>query len=321
MNLEETKKIIDNKIEAEALIRNARSQIKSYIHEKQDERKGFKETFQPLIETQEAVKESIDKEQNAMIEQLQKNKKALTEGLDKNRLAITSGFDKMDEVKRWDLQQLPGFEAIEEPEKEYEEEYGEEYSQEEPTYWISYNDELKMRGREDEIEETGENLIPISKSELDSILSKGKFDQDKYSIISIDPERTILRIVEKDDYNKEPKKGVVTFGASDLDKGLLNKISVDALKELKVPLPSRIKNRKREDIQIFQNSAEVHLDYFKTLLSNKAYFYTEKGVNKAKAKRRNPQKDTEKQIDYYNVLGNYINNISKLKHVKACFEA
>ena len=61
-----------------------------------------------------------------MIKQLQDNQLALTKGLDKNRLAITSGFDKMDEVKRWDLQQLPGFEAtldaIEEPEKEDEDE-------------------------------------------------------------------------------------------------------------------------------------------------------------------------------------------------------
>ena len=80
-------------------------------------REGFKETFKPLIESQEAVKASIDKEQNAMIEQLQKNQKALTEGLEGNRLAITQGFDKMDEVRRWDLSQLPGFEAIEEPEK------------------------------------------------------------------------------------------------------------------------------------------------------------------------------------------------------------
>ena len=29
-------------------------------------------------------------------------------------MAITEGFDKLDEVKRWDLAQLPGFEAIEE---------------------------------------------------------------------------------------------------------------------------------------------------------------------------------------------------------------
>ena len=123
MNLEETKKIIRNEIEVEALTKNVRSQIKSYIHEKQNVREGFKETFQPLIESQDKVKESIDKEQNELIKQLQENQLALTKGLDKNRLAITQGFDKMDEVKKWDLQQLPGFEAIEEPEKESEEEY------------------------------------------------------------------------------------------------------------------------------------------------------------------------------------------------------
>ena len=33
-------------------------------------------------------------------------------------MAITEGFDKMDEVKKWDLAQLPGFEAIEEPKKD-----------------------------------------------------------------------------------------------------------------------------------------------------------------------------------------------------------
>ena len=120
MDLEETKKIIQNKIEAEALTRNVRSQIKSYIDQKQNLREGFTETFKPLIESQEAVKASIDKEQNAMIEQLQKNQKALTEGLNKNRLALTQGFDKMAEVKKWDLQQLPGYEATEEPEEDRE---------------------------------------------------------------------------------------------------------------------------------------------------------------------------------------------------------
>ena len=84
-------------------------------------REGFKETFKPLIETSEAVKTSIDTQQNKLIKQLQDNQLALTKGLEGNRLAITSGFDKMDEVKRWDLQQLPGYEAtlgaIEEPEK------------------------------------------------------------------------------------------------------------------------------------------------------------------------------------------------------------
>ena len=68
-----------------------------------------------------AVKASIDKEQNAMIKQLQENQLALTEGLDKNRLAITQGFDKIEEVRRYDFDQLPGIEAIEEPEEEPEE--------------------------------------------------------------------------------------------------------------------------------------------------------------------------------------------------------
>ena len=112
MDLEETKKIIKNKIEADEAAREVRE--------------GFTETFKPLIKTSEKVKESIDTQQNKLIEQLQKNQLALTAGFEGNRKAVTSGFDKIDEVKRWDLQQLPGFEAtldaIEEPEMEEEEE-------------------------------------------------------------------------------------------------------------------------------------------------------------------------------------------------------
>ena len=101
-----------------------RSQIKTYIHEKQNAREGFTETFKPLIETSEKVKESIDTQQNKLIKQLQENQLALTAGFEGNRKAITSGFDKMDEVKKLDLEQLPGYEASsvadDEPEKEDE---------------------------------------------------------------------------------------------------------------------------------------------------------------------------------------------------------
>ena len=141
MDLEETKNIIQNKIEADETAREVRSQIKSYIHEKQNLREGFTETFKPLIETSEAVKTSIDTQQNKLIKQLQHNQLALTEGLNKNRLAITSGFDKMDEVKKWDLSQLPGFEAIEEPEKE-----SEEYkTEEEKEYDLYENENTKFK--------------------------------------------------------------------------------------------------------------------------------------------------------------------------------
>ena len=113
MNIDETKKIIQNKIQADEAARQVRSQIKTYIHERQNAREGFKETS-------EKVKESIDTQQNKLIKQLQDNQLALTAGFEGNRKAITSGFDKMDEVKKWDLQQLPGYEAIEEPEEDRE---------------------------------------------------------------------------------------------------------------------------------------------------------------------------------------------------------
>ena len=133
MDLEETKNIIQNKIEADETAREVRSQIKSYIHEKQNLREGFT--------TSEAVKTSINTQQNKLIKQLQHNQLALTEGLNKNRLAITSGFDKMDEVKKWDLSQIPGFEAIEEPEKE-----SEEYkTEEEKEYDLYENENTKFK--------------------------------------------------------------------------------------------------------------------------------------------------------------------------------
>ena len=79
---------------------------------------GFKETFKPLIKSQDSIKKSIDEQQNATIAQLKANQLALTQGLNQNRMAITEGFDKLDEVKKWDLAQLPGFEAIEEPKED-----------------------------------------------------------------------------------------------------------------------------------------------------------------------------------------------------------
>ena len=156
MDLEETKRIIRNKITADEAAREVRSQIKTYINEKQNLREGFTQTFKPLIETSEKVKESIDTQQNKLIEQLQKNQLALTQGFEGNRKAITSGFDKMDEVKKWDLEQLPGYDAIEELEKE----------EIEPVFcWITKND-LKLIEGEDESKLTkdGEELIEIEEN-------------------------------------------------------------------------------------------------------------------------------------------------------------
>ena len=68
----------------------------------------------------------------------------MTEGLNKNRVAITSGFDKMDEVKRSDLLQLPGFEAIEHP--EIKETFKPTIEGKEITYKMSNRDLNKLAG-------------------------------------------------------------------------------------------------------------------------------------------------------------------------------
>ena len=146
MDLEETKKIIRNKITADEAAREVRSQIKTYIHEKQNLREGFTETFKPLIETSEKVKTSIDTQQNRLIKKLQDNQLALTAGFESNRKAITSGFDKMDEVKRSDLLQLPSFEAIEHPEMKKTSKA--EIKGDEITYKISNRDLNKIVGTE-----------------------------------------------------------------------------------------------------------------------------------------------------------------------------
>ena len=275
MDLEETKKIIQSKIEADEAASEVRSHIKSYIHEKQNLREGFTETFKPLIETSEAVKTSIDTQQNKLIKQLQDNQLALTEGLDKNRLAITSGFDKMDEVKKSDLLQLPGYEAIEHPEIK---------ESEEPGYWITNNDlKLLFGGDESDFTKEDEELVKIEKAHFDEILSQDKLNLNKYRIkMNInDPRYPIIEVVEID-YGEKPEKGVVTFSDTDLDEGLINKRSDKVLKELKLPIPSKLKNSKFEDIQLYQKNAEVHLNYFGDLLTpNKAILYKEDGMNKA----------------------------------------
>ena len=150
MNIEETKKIIQNKIQADEAAREVRSQIKTHIHEKQNVREGFTETFKPLIETSEKVKESIDTQQNKLVKQLQENQLALTAGFEGNRKAITSGFDKMDEVKKWDLEQLPGNEA---------------------TLDVDEESEKKDEGEEESAKKTKITTLEYKKDEMDKFLN------------------------------------------------------------------------------------------------------------------------------------------------------
>ena len=121
-------------------------------------------------------------------------------------------------------------------------------------------------------------------------MSQNKLDNDKYGIKADlnDPSNPILKVVEKD-LSVKQQKGVVLFDDTDLDRGLLGDKQRMILKNLKLKLPSKLLNEKLEVITIYQKNADIHQDYFRDLLRNKAIFYTEKGVNKAKALNENPR--------------------------------
>ena len=63
---------------------------------------------------------------------------------------------------------------------------------------------------------------------MDNLLSKGTFNEDKYTLKFIDRNKRILKVVEKN-LGRESKKRVVSFSDSDLDEYLMNKKSYDLL--------------------------------------------------------------------------------------------
>ena len=294
MNIEETKKIIQNKIQADEAARQVRSQIKTYIHEKQNVREGFTETFKPLIETSE--KESIDTQQNKLIKQLQENQLALTQGLEGNKLAITSGFDKMDEVKKWDLQQLPGYEAIEESEesKAIEEPEGIE-DEENLEYKLTINDFNIINGIEPNYSDPeGEKLIYITKKSLDSILSQGSFNQNKYLLKNIDPNKRLLKVMKKPIF--------LSYDKEEIDKNLMNKDSIDTLNFLGLKLPSEYKEKSLSDLDKALKKSQKELSRYKDKLKNVAKIDYFEGKRIAYPKNKNPTKTTLENIADHNIL-------------------
>ena len=82
MNIEEYKKFANNKINADAVTQKVRDVIKVTKWEKQDIKEGFKETFKPLLKSQDSIKKSIDEQQNKVISQLKKNQLAISQGFE-----------------------------------------------------------------------------------------------------------------------------------------------------------------------------------------------------------------------------------------------
>ena len=300
-----------NKVQADEAAREVRKNIKSYVHQKQDVREGFTETFKPLIETSEKVKESVDTQQNKLIKQLQENQLALTQGFESNRKAITSGFDKMDEVKKWDLEQLPRYEEIEETDKEEsEKDEGEDiikkieildYRIKKNIVTINEITDIANKAIEEE-KENGYNYYMKKSKELD-----GENKQ------MIKERKRLQKILEKEleeelEEEKEPLRRLITFDDTDLDSGLNNATSIRFLEENDLLLPNRIQNESYETIKRYQRRAERLLDQYKGILVNKAEFKTRNGKSKAAPLNKNPRNETLQEIQYYNIIGEYVNN-------------
>ena len=311
MNIEETKKIIQNKITADEAAREVRSQIKTYIHEKQNLRESFTETFKPLIETSEKVKESIDTQQNKLIKQLQENQLALTAGFEGNRKAITSGFDKMDEVKRWDLSQLPGYEStlgmIEKPKKEDEE------NEEEPVEEGKIIEEIKVL----------QNLL-LEKNDLMAKYQDGNIndankllkeaDNQKETIESLQRKiRRLYQYLGEDEEEEESvgkPKSVAYFEFEDFDKGLNYKEARDILKDFGFGLkrlPSEYKDQSIEKINKKLEKARKELNIIKIKLKDSAIakFNIKEGFETASPLKKRPQPKTLDLIEKHDTLMRY----------------
>ena len=100
-----------------------------------------------------------------------------------------------------------------------------------------------------------------------------------------------------------------------MDSGLNNAISIRFLEENDLFLPSRIKNEIYETIKRYQRKAERLSNYYKKILANKAEFKISKGKNKAVPLNKNPRTETLQEIQYYNILGEYVNNMNKLENI------
>ena len=315
MDVEKIKKIIQDKIGADEAAREVRKRIKAYIHQKQDAREGFTETFKPLIETSEKVKESIDTQQNKLIKQLQENQLALTAGFEGIRKAITSGFDKIDEVKKWDLSQLPGYEAIEEADEEYES--------------LGINEKIKILNAR--IKKNYNTLGELNDLENKAV-EEGNEGEEKYYIKEyekvlrenkeLEKERKRLKeILEKEtgESIKKPKKTTLEYKKDEMDKFLNNKESIDLLNFYGLKLPSKYKDSSLDELQkAFEKGMEEPTnlkknikyvaEYKKDTLTGLILAYPIQG--------QQSKEKTKELIKEYNIMQIFINNMGQLRNYK-----
>ena len=140
----------------------------------------------------------------------------------------------MDEIKKWDLQQLPGYEAIEEEKESEATEEPEEFSDAKKVqkdeksidYTISNRDLNKLLG--DDIYPDDDHAVHMNKMEFKKIYRESP-NREKYTI-------KINKITRETKVINKPI--TLTYKESDMDKNLINKGSIDLLQSYGLELPS-----------------------------------------------------------------------------------
>ena len=82
-----------------------RKRIKETAWEKQNQREGFRESFQPLISQFEKPEDDETRNIFTQNQEMLKNQLALTEGIKANQRAITQGFNQLERLA--DMKKLP----------------------------------------------------------------------------------------------------------------------------------------------------------------------------------------------------------------------
>lgn len=100
MDIEEMKTLAKNKIESESLAKQVRDRIKTTAWEKQNQREGFRESFQPLISQFEKPQDDT-KNLYTQNQEMLKNQLALTAGIRDNKKAISDGLEKLNFLRDW----------------------------------------------------------------------------------------------------------------------------------------------------------------------------------------------------------------------------
>ena len=109
MDINEIKSWAKSKIESDSLAKQVRKRIKETAWEKQNQREGFRASFQPLISQFE--KPEDDKTRNIYTQNQERfrNQLALTDGVRANQHAITAAANQFERLA--DMQELPPIEG------------------------------------------------------------------------------------------------------------------------------------------------------------------------------------------------------------------